>query len=472
MSKGRRRPEPAEQTASSSPQGDEPLLVLIVDDEDDFRRTCELIVRTFGHRTRTATSADDAMESLAEEDFDVVLLDILMPETSGLQALREIKAEHPEVEVIMMSGHASVPWAVEAIRAGAADYLVKPFEGDSLRRSLAVAARTSGLVKENRRLRRQLESDSVPATIVGRSKPLAELRRLIRKVAPSDVSVLILGESGTGKEVVARGIHWSSTRRERPFVPVDCGAIAQGLIESELFGHVKGAFTGADRDREGLIGSADGGTLFLDEIGVMPAEAQVRLLRVLESGELRPVGATQTRHVDVRVVAATNRDLESDGSFRRDLFFRLNVVTIKLPPLRERKEDIPLLAQHFIKRHRRAGSTCERFSPDAMAALEAYSWPGNVRELENVVERSCILASGLAIERSDLTAAVRTAVPGGGDDLRTLDEIKKEAIERTLEAVDYDRTKAAARLGVDRSTLYRNMIQYGIAVPRRRRKRS
>jgi two-component system response regulator HydG len=295
---------------------------------------------------------------------------------------------------------------------------------------------------------------------------MGDLRRLIRKVAASDISVLILGESGTGKEVAARAIHVASTRHDKTFVAVDCGAIAETLIESELFGHVKGAFTGAERDREGLIAAADGGTLFLDEIGEMPAEAQVRLLRVLENGEVRPVGASQTRQVNVRVLAATNRDLETDEGFRRDLFFRLNVVTVRLPPLRERSEDVPLLADHFLTKHRHAGSTCERFSAEAMNILERYAWPGNVRELENMVERCCALSTGLAVQRPDLPPAILagTGLDSGGG-LHTLDEIKKEAIERTLEAVEYDRGKAADALGIDRSTLYRNMKQYKISTP-------
>ncbi|MHC4252364.1 MAG: sigma-54 interaction domain-containing protein [Planctomycetota bacterium] len=296
---------------------------------------------------------------------------------------------------------------------------------------------------------------------------MTALRRMVRKLASSDVSVLVVGESGTGKEVVARAIHRGSVRRERPFVPVDCGSIAQGLIESELFGHRKGAFTGADRDREGLIGSADGGTLFLDEIGEMPAEAQVRLLRVLETGEVRPVGSSEARRVDVRVIAATHRDLENAEGFRRDLFFRLNVVALKMPPLRERLEDIPLLAEHFLGKLRNAGSTCERFSAEAMSALEAYGWPGNVRELENAVERCGALTTGLVIELRDLPPAVVSSAKGESGGLRTLQDIRRRAIERTLEAVGHDRKKAAAILGIDRSTLYRNMKQLGLAAPRK-----
>ncbi len=443
------------------------LSVLVVDDEDDFRRTCELSVASLGHDVESVPSAAEAIERLGSEKFDVVLLDILMPETSGLQALREIKEGGQHVEVVVMSGHASVPWAVEAMRSGAADYLVKPFDTQALGRALAVAERTGGLIRENTRLRREL-GDTGGMPLVGRSRVMTALRRMVRKLASSDVSVLVVGESGTGKEVVARAIHRGSVRRDTPFVPVDCGAIVQSLLESELFGHKKGAFTGADRDREGLIGSADGGTLFLDEIGEMPGEAQVRLLRFLETGEVRPVGASESRRVDVRVIAATNRDLETEESFRRDLFFRLNVVTLTVPALRERREDIPLLGEHFLERLRGAGSTCERFSAEAMSALEAYGWPGNVRELENAVERCGALSTGLVIEIKDLPPAV---VSSGGDarhGLRTLHELRREAIERTLDAVGHDRQRAADVLDIDRSTLYRNMKQLGLTAPRKR----
>ena len=458
-------------TPAPAKKDDAALSILIVDDDRDFRATCAITVKSFGHVARVAETQEQAFEALAGEDFDVVLLDVLLGGSSGLQMLREIKASFPDTEIIMMSGHASVPWAVEAMRGGASDYLVKPFDAAELRRGLTVAVKVGGLTKENRTLRRALDMDPAASTLVGRSKAMSDLRKMIRKVGASEISVLALGESGTGKEVVARALHAASLRHDKAFVAVDCAAIAETLIESELFGHVKGAFTGAERDRDGLITAADGGTLFLDEIGEMPAEAQVRLLRVLESGEVRPVGSSATRTVNVRVIAATNRDLETDESFRRDLYFRLNVVTLRLPPLRERAEDVPLLASHFLARYRKAGSTAERFSADAMAALEAYAWPGNVRELENTVERCCALSSGLAIERADLPTAIQTHVARddqGG--LRTLDEIRREAIKRTLEAVEYDRGKAAAILGIDRSTLYRNMKQYKLTAPRGRKK--
>jgi two-component system response regulator HydG len=452
-------------------KAEDALSILIVDDDRDFRDTCAFTVKSFGHTARVAETPEQAFELLAGADYDVVLLDVLLGGSSGLQVLREIKASFPDIEVIMMSGHSSVPWAVEAMRGGASDYLVKPFDAAELRRGLSVAVKVGGLTKENQTLRRALDMDPASSTLVGRSKDMSDLRKLIRKVGGSEISVLVLGESGTGKEVVARSLHAASLRNEKAFVAVDCAAIAETLIESELFGHVKGAFTGADRDRDGLIAAADGGTLFLDEIGEMPAEAQVRLLRVLESGEVRPVGSSATRTVNVRVIAATNRDLETDGTFRRDLYFRLNVVTLRLPPLRERSEDVPLLASHFLARYRKAGSTAERFSSEAMAALENYAWPGNVRELENTVERCCALSSGLAIELADLPSAIQTHVASGDQGgLRTLDEIKREAIRRTLEAVDFDRGKAASILGIDRSTLYRNMKQYKLTAPRGKKK--
>jgi two-component system response regulator HydG len=458
-------------TPPPSRKDDAALSVLIVDDDRDFRDTCAFTVKSFGHKAEVAETPEDAFELLAGADFDVVMLDVLLGGASGLQVLRRFKASFPDIEVVMMSGHSSVPWAVEAMRSGAADYLVKPFDAAELRRGLSVAVKVGGLTQENRTLRKALDMDAAASTLVGRSQAMSDLRKLIRKVGGSDISVLVLGESGTGKEVVARSLHAASLRHDKAFVAVDCAAIAETLIESELFGHVKGAFTGADRDREGLITAAHGGTLFLDEIGEMPAEAQVRLLRVLESGEVRPVGSSATHTVDVRVIAATNRDLETDETFRRDLYFRLNVVTLKLPPLRDRSADVPLLASHFLARYRKAGSTAERFSSEAMAALERYSWPGNVRELENAVERCCALSSGLAIERSDLPSSIQThTATDDRDGLRTLDEIRREAVQRTLESVDYDRGKAASILGIDRSTLYRNMKQYKLTPPRGKKK--
>jgi two-component system response regulator HydG len=449
--------------------GEQSLSVLIVDDDRDFRDTCAIAVKGFGHTAHPVDSSEAAIEQLGGKRIDVVLLDVLLGSSTGLQTLREIKASYPDVEVIMMSGHASVPWAVDAMRSGASDYLVKPFDASELRRALSVAVKVGGLVRENRTLKRALDIDPGAATLVGRSTPMVELRKLIRKVGSSEISVLVLGESGTGKEVVARALHAASVRHDKPFVAVDCGAIAETLIESELFGHVKGAFTGADRDRCGLIESANTGTLFLDEIGEMPAEAQVRLLRVLENSEVRPVGSSQTRRADVRVIAATNRDLDKDTSFRRDLFFRLNVVTVRLPPLRERSEDVPLLAAHFLARHLKSGSTCERFAPEAMAALETYLWPGNVRELENTVERCCALSTGLAIAFDELPSAIQAGIGSGEKSgLRTLNEIRRDAIERTLEAVAHDRARAAEILGIDRSTLYRNMKQFGLEAPHKR----
>jgi len=463
---------PDDDTArDAAPEGEDGRLsVLVVDDDDDFRRTCELSVASLGHDVEAASSAAEAMERLGAGSIDVALLDILMPETSGLQVLHEIKQSFPDVEVVVMSGHASVPWAVGAMRSGAADYLVKPFDAQTLGRALAAAKRMGGLLRENTRLRMELD-DAVGMPLLGRSRMVVALRRMVRKLNSSDVTVLIVGESGTGKEVTARAIHRGSSRRERPFVPVDCGAIARGLVESELFGHTKGAFTGADREREGLIRSADGGTLFLDEIGDMPLEAQVRLLRVLETGEVRPVGSAETRRVSVRVIAATRRDLEGEESFRQDLLFRLNVVTLAMPTLRERRDDIPVLARHFLKGVRDTGSTCERFSAEAMSALEAYSWPGNVRELRNAVERCGALATGLVIELADLPPAIVSASGSSPEDPKTLREIKRAAIKRTLEEVGNDRKRAAAILGIDRSTLYRNMKQLGLtAWPKKARR--
>lgn len=464
----------------------EDMSIIVVDDEADFRRTCAMSLADSGCRALEAPSAAEALSMLEREHVDVALVDVLMPEMNGLQLLRELKECHPELEVIIMSASASVPWAVEAVKSGAADYLLKPFSREDLLRALEVARRAAGLSSENRRLRQALELPQGPARLLGNSSAMRELRRNIRKVAATDVNVLIIGESGTGKELVARALHEAGTRREGPFVAVNCGALPRELVESELFGHERGAFTGAQSLKEGLFEAANGGTIFLDEISSMHPETQVHLLRVLETGEVRRLGSTQTKLVNVRVLAAATSDLQSEESFRRDLFYRLSVVTIRLQPLRGRKEDIPALVEYFLAGHGRAGSVCGRFSPEAMAVLEAHDWPGNVRELENVIERCCTLATGPVIRKRDLPASVTSSSPEavaagqgsrhGADEpsgpavrLGTLDEVKREAILRTLEAVGHDRARAAEILGIDRSTLYRAIKHYGLSSPGRKK---
>ncbi len=434
--------------------------VLIVDDEKDLRRTCAQAVESLGWRAETASGGDEALSKLVVEPVDVVLVDQYMPGTDGMEVLRRIRAELPAVEVVMMTGRGTVRLAVEALKSGAVHFLEKPFGRERLAEILSPIARRRMLEEENRNLREMLARVYGPEGLVGGSGAMADVRRLIVKVAKGTVGVLIQGESGTGKELVARAIHALSERNAGPFVAVNCGAIAQSLIESELFGHVKGAFTGADRDSLGLFAAADGGTLLLDEVSEMPPEAQVKLLRVIETGTVRPVGSTEERAVSVRVLAATNRDLLDEiekGGFRKDLYYRLNIVRIKLPPLRARPEDVPLLARHFLSRR----SSVLRVTSAAMSALEGYGWPGNVRELENVVERACVLASGDEIGLDELPAHIR--VRRGrtrSGRIVPLDELQRQAIRDALEVTAGDRSKAARLLGINRTTLYRKLKRF------------
>ncbi len=434
--------------------------VLIVDDEKDMRRTCAQVVESLGWSAETASGGDEALSKLAMEPVDVVLLDQYMPGTDGMEVLRRIRAELPGVEVVMMTGRGTVRLAVEALRSGAVHFLEKPFGRERLEEILSPIANRSMLEEENCNLREMLARVYGPEGLVGASAGMAEVRRLIVKVARGKVGVLIQGESGTGKELVARGIHALSGRSSGPFVPVNCGAIPQSLIESELFGHLKGAFTGADRDATGLFRAADGGTVLLDEISEMPVEAQVKLLRVIETGVVRPVGSSEEKAVDVRVLAATNRELLDElegGGFRKDLYYRLNVVTIKLPPLRARPEDIPLLVRHFLSQR----PSAPRLTDEGMSALEGYAWPGNVRELENVVERACVLASGDEIGLEELPSHVRECRgQKRSGKVMPLDELEREAIQAALEATNGDRSKAARLLGVNRTTLYRKLKKY------------
>ena len=431
--------------------------VLIVDEVMDVRRTCAQVVEFVGWLAESASGGDEALGKLALEPVDVVLLDQYMPGTDGMEVLRRVRAELPGIEVVMMTGRGTVKLAVEALKSGAVHFLEKPFGRKELEEVLSPIASRHMLEEENRNLREMLARVYGPEGLVGVSRAMAEVRRLMVKVAKGKVGVLIQGESGTGKDLVARAVHALSERSAGPFVPVNCGAIPQSLIESELFGHVKGAFTGADRDSTGLFRAADGGTILLDEISEMPLDAQVKLLRVIETGSVRPVGSAEEKSADVRVLAATNRELldEMDkGRFRKDLYYRLNVVRIKLPPLRARPEDIPLLVKHFLSRRLPA----LRVTSDAMSALEAYGWPGNVRELENVVERACVLTSGDEIGLGELPSHIRVRKGRTRSGrLLPLDELERQAIREALEETGGDRSKAARLLGINRTTLYRKL---------------
>jgi DNA-binding NtrC family response regulator len=384
--------------------------VLVVDDEPAMRRSLERLLASKGFQMATAEDGEKALERLAHAPADVVLVDLIMPRLGGMELLARLKERHPEVEVIIMTAHGSYDAAVSAVRAGAYHFLTKPFQPpDVVPLTVAMAAERKRLLSRARELERRLEQAEQArglGGLVGESAAMREIYQEASRVAATDVTVLILGESGTGKELVARAIHERSGRRDKPFVPVNCGAIPPDLVESELFGHVKGAFTGANAAREGIFGEAHRGTVFLDELGELPLAAQAKLLRTLQEGEVRRVGSNEARRVDVRVIAATNNDLErqiAEGKFRGDLYYRLNVVPITLPPLRERREDIPLLARHFLRKHAgRVGREVRSISAEAMRLLSAHDWPGNVRQLENFVQRAMVRARGASIVPADL----------------------------------------------------------------------
>jgi two-component system response regulator HydG len=463
-----------------------PIRVLLVDDEPTLLRALEALLRKKGYDVTGLDSPIVATQKLAQEDFDVALLDIKMPQLSGLELLNAVKHRRPEVEVIMMTGHATVETALAAVRAGAYDYLTKPFDDvEVVARAVAKAAERKMLFDRNRQLEtalREREGGDFQG-LVGNSAPIREVSRMIEAVAYSAATVLVTGESGTGKELVARALHQRSPRKGHPFVALNCGALTETLLESELFGHVKGAFTGAQRDQKGLFDAADSGTIFLDEIGDIPLATQVRLLRVLQEGEIKRVGSADSVKVDVRVIAATHRDLPKlvkSGKFREDLFYRLNVINIPLPSLRERVEDIPLLAHHFLRRYaERLAKKVRALSPEAIELLCGYRFPGNVRELENAVERAVVLCRAETITPADLPPAVtgRTAplvreAPANGDETawlslsyaaakeQALRRFEKSYVEALMRACDNNISAAARKAGMDRSNFKRVLRKY------------
>jgi DNA-binding NtrC family response regulator len=441
-----------------------PLRVLVADDERNLR---ELIVRELGRRGHEVEGVGDgvtALERIAEGAYDVVVLDMKMPRKEGIEVLRELAAAGESPQVIVMTGFQEVATAVEAMKLGAYDYLTKPAKIEELDILVRKAAEKGQLLRENVALRAHGPAARAPAGIITRSARMQEVLRMVERVAPTDSSVLVLGDSGTGKELVARAIHEQSPRASRPFVPIHCGALPREVLESELFGHEKGAFTGALSVKPGLIELAEGGTLFLDEIGEMEPESQVKLLRVLESLSFFRVGGTRPRRVDLRLVAATNRDLAEAmkaGQFRQDLFYRINTITVQLPPLRERREDVGLLARHFVEATAAYGR--KRLSASALACLEAYTWPGNVRELEHAIERAAILAKGEEIQAEDLPPEVARGAPAAAAPVAgSLEAMERQHIVSTLREVGGHRGKAAALLEVDPKTLYRKIIGYQI----------
>lgn len=443
--------------------------ILVIDDEATMRDSCRQALSRDGNRVEVAEDGLKGLAMLAKESFDLIILDLKMPGLSGMEVLKEIKDSDPEAMVIVITGYATVEFAVEAMKRGAYDFIPKPFTPDSLRVIVKRALDKRTLALENVLLRDELKASLGPDVILGRSKMMKAVEKLVQKVGPTDTTVLITGESGTGKELIARAIHRYSSRTDKPFVAVDCGSLVENLFESELFGHVKGSFTGAIATKYGRFELANGGTLFFDEIGNVSTNIQTKLLRVLQEREITKVGSSQIVKVDVRIIAATNRDLQKTvkaGTFREDLFYRLSVVPITLPPLRQRRDDIPLLANHFLSKYnKKRGKNIKAISDRAMKALVEYDWPGNVRELENAIERAVVLTEDDMIKPSDLLYYGLTAqTPSKSDagQAQRLIDVEKEHIARTLKMFNGHRGKTAESLGIDRKTLRVKLKRYGI----------
>ena len=443
--------------------------ILVIDDDESMRDSCRQALARMADRVEVAGDGLTGLKILEKEAFDLVLLDLKMPGLIGMEVLNRIKQEYPEIVVIVITGYATVESAVEAMKHGAYDFLPKPFTPDSLRAIVERALDKRELVLENILLRSELEASVGPEVIIGRSEPMRKIEELMRKVSPTDTTVLICGQSGTGKELVARAIHRHSSRKDKPFVVVDCGSLVENLFESELFGHVKGSFTGATATKYGRLELANGGTVFFDEIGNISMNVQTKLLRVLQEREITKVGSTQVIKVDVRVIAATNEDLQKAvqaGTFRDDLFYRLSVVPITLPPLRERRDDIPPLANYFLKKYnQKRKKDVHAISAKAMKALVEYEWPGNVRELENAIERAVVLTENDTIEPSDLLYYGLNALNTPESDQerpRRLADMEKEHISRALKMFGGHKSKTAEWLGIDRKTLRSKLKRYAI----------
>jgi len=447
--------------------------ILVVDDEMGILNTLEILLRREGFAVTTAASGREALERLEESLPDVVLTDIRMPGLTGLDLLARVREMDPEIAVILMTAQASLQSAMQAVNQGAFYYLQKPFANDELLGLLRRATESRQLKAENKALKKEIQRRDHRAgnRPVGVARSFVEVLELAETVAPTDSTVLLSGESGTGKEVVARYIHSLSERAGRLFLSINCGALPESLLESELFGHVKGSFTGAVRDKKGLLEAAAGGTLFLDEVGEMTPATQVKLLRALQEREVIPVGSTQPVPVDARIIAATNRELEEEirkGEFRSDLYYRLNVIALHLPPLRERKDDIPLLAGHFLRAlGERAPEATPEITEEAMEVLKRYDWPGNVRELENALERAAVVARGAPIDARHLPDRVREAptprvVSEAPPTNPTMELVERAYIAWVLQAEGGNKTRAAEVLGIDPSTLYRKLNRYGI----------
>jgi two-component system, NtrC family, response regulator AtoC len=448
--------------------------LLVVDDEQSIRRLCMTIGTTLGFVCAEAESAEIALSRMDTETPDLLLTDLKLPTKSGVELLRQTKTLLPHTEVAIMTGHGSIESAVDAMKLGAYDYIEKPFRVEKMRLLLQRMAEKVRLVTENEFLRERVNTEENLDGIIGTSANIQDVLRMVGRLKDTRTPVLICGESGTGKELVARAMHFRGALAQAPFLAVDCGSLVPTLMESELFGYEKGAFTGAIKSKAGLFQAADGGTIFLDEIGELPLEMQAKLLRVLQEKEVRPVGSNEKVSIDVRVIAATNRDLEEAyraGTFRKDLYFRLNVVTVQLPSLRERRSDIPMLTHHFLGRYAQGAQT--QVSAAAMKSLLQYDWPGNVRELENCVARAVALGDGKLIDVADLPPAIRTEQPDSPGNYSAdaaslsttaLAEMERMTILRVFEQANGDKVLTGKMLGISRATLYRKLKRYNIPV--------
>ncbi len=446
-----------------------PAKILVIDDEDSMCNFMEIMLTKEGYAVETANRGRDGVNLLKDKNFDLVIADLNMPEMSGIDVLKEVRGFKKDQELIVMTAYASVDTAIEAMKQGAVDYITKPFKIDEIKMVIEKNINRKKLLKENDQLKRQLQGDNSFDNFIGNSEVVVKLKKFAQRIASSDSTVLIRGESGTGKDLIAKAIHLHSPRCGGPFVTINCAALPETLLESELFGHKKGSFTGAIKDKEGLFKVADGGTFFLDEVGNTSLSIQVKLLRVLEEKKITPVGDTWPIDVDVRLIAATNADLEDDvkqGRFRADLFYRLNVIPLQIPSLRERKDDIELLTRYFVSRFcKKANMPPKEVTPEALTLLTTYHWPGNVRELENTIERAVLLNRTEALDIADFPdrlsqpeqiAAVNEQTPVNP----TLESIEKAYIHYVMAQTGGKKTKAAKILGIDTSTLYRKIERY------------
>jgi two-component system response regulator HydG len=454
---------------------DQQIRVLVVDDDEPHAQAVAESLQRVGYECVVATSGSEGLRLIEEQVFDIIITDMVMEGVGGMEVLAKAKRELPDAEVVILTGYSTIKSAVTAMQAGASTYLTKPLDINELRTKADKASQSQRLQRSNLELQRQLNEKFGFEGVIGNSRAMHEVVAKLRQIAPTSAAVLITGESGTGKELAAKSLHVNSPRKNKPFVPLNCAELSENVLESELFGHVRGAFTGADRDRIGRLQYANGGTLFLDEIGDMPIAIQVKLLRVLETGEIIRVGANDPTKVNVRLISATNRDLTNalaDGRFRQDLYHRLNVVRIKLPPLRERRDDIPLLIDYFLKEFTAAhAKTIKAVTPAVRKALTAYSWPGNVRELRNVIESMVVLDADGVLDVDDLSEDLQNVSSpakgtghGGIDSLlgKPIEEIEKHYIAETLKLTSGNREEAAGLLGIGERTLYRKLKEYGI----------